>query len=137
MLTANPPPTPPVAIRTTLPSIFTSLTRISNASDPLKFAIDEISYKPFISLFNLTGAAAADPALAAIVDYASVVALELHAPSDGQGGGPTVSVRFKNGTTDGAFHDVPIFGAPSVSLARFVAELAVSVCSFFFFSRVV
>ena len=68
-----------VAIRTVLPSIFTSLTRIANSSDPLKLALNEISYKPFISLFNLTGASAADPSIAGIVDYASAVALELYA----------------------------------------------------------
>lgn len=47
-----------VAIRTTLPSIFSSLNRIANASDPLKLALDGISYKPFISYFNLTAASA-------------------------------------------------------------------------------
>lgn len=47
-----------VAIRTTLPSMFSSLNRIANASDPLKLALDGISYKPFISYFNLTAASA-------------------------------------------------------------------------------
>ena len=55
-----------VAIRTVLPSIFTSLTRIANASDPLKLALSEISYKPFISLFNVTQATIADPGIAGI-----------------------------------------------------------------------
>ena len=114
-----------VAIRTILPSIFTSLTRIANGSDPLKLALNEISYKPFISLFNLTGAAAADPSVAAIVDYASVVALELHAA---QGGGePTVNMRFKNGTTDPTFHDLELFGSSQVGLSEFIGQLAVRV----------
>lgn len=44
-----------VAGRTILPSIISSLERISNVKDPLSLVIQEISYKPFISLFNLTG----------------------------------------------------------------------------------
>ena len=59
-----------------------------------------------------------------IVDYASVAAIELHdaVPE------PLVSVRFKNGTTDPTFHDVPIFGGPaSVPLSQFISTLAVCV----------
>lgn len=58
-----------VAIRTILPSIFTSLKRIANASDPLKLALNEISYKPFISLFNVTQATAANPEIAGIGEH--------------------------------------------------------------------
>ena len=99
---------------------------MANASDPLRLALNEISYKPFISLFNLTQAAAADPLLAGIVDYAAAVALELHASAgDGESGEPTVNMRFKNGTTDGAFHDVPLFGQASLGLSAFIEMLAV------------
>ncbi|KAI0772911.1 phosphoglycerate mutase-like protein [Trametes elegans] len=112
-----------IAIRTVLPSIFTSLTRIANGSDPLKLALNEVSYKPFISLFNVTAASAADPSIAGIVDYASAVALELHAPAT-SGDEPAVRMRFKNGTTDAAFHDLALFGAPSVPLSQFISTLA-------------
>ncbi|OSD00547.1 phosphoglycerate mutase-like protein [Trametes coccinea BRFM310] len=112
-----------IAIRTILPSIFTSLTRMANASDSLKLAINEISYKPFISLFNITEATAADPSIAGIVDYASAVALELHAPAT-PADEPTVSMRFKNGTTDAMFHDLTLFGSPSLPLSTFIARLA-------------
>lgn len=44
-----------VAGRTILPSIIHYLERIADEKDPLRFAFQEISYKPFISLFNLTG----------------------------------------------------------------------------------
>ncbi|OBZ66755.1 hypothetical protein A0H81_13223 [Grifola frondosa] len=73
-----------VVIQTILPSIFTSLTRITNTSDTLKITLNEISYKPFISLFNLT-LATTDPDLhlRGIVDYTSVVALKLSA-TDGE-----------------------------------------------------
>ena len=100
---------------------------MANASDPLRLALNEISYKPFISLFNLTQAASADPLLAGIVDYAAAVALELHAAAgadgDGAGGEPTVNMRFKNGTTDGAFHDVPLFGQASLGLMLTVCRI--------------
>ena len=44
-----------VAGRTILPSIIQALERIANPRDPLALVIEEVSYKPFISLFNLTG----------------------------------------------------------------------------------
>ena len=44
---------------------------------------------------------------------------------DGAGGEPTVNMRFKNGTTDGAFHDVPLFGQASLGLSAFIEMLAV------------
>ncbi|KAL7284705.1 hypothetical protein ACG7TL_002011 [Trametes sanguinea] len=112
-----------VAIRTVLPSIFTSLTRIANSSDPLKLALSEISYKPFISLFNVTDATSTDPSIAGIVDYASVVSLEVHAPAS-PADEPTVNMRFKNGTSDPTFHDLTLFGASSVPLSQFISQLA-------------
>ncbi|KAJ7173054.1 phosphoglycerate mutase-like protein [Mycena crocata] len=113
-----------VAIRTILPSIFLSLTRIANQSHPLKLAccsLNEISYKPFISLFNLTGAAERDPEIAGIVNYASVVSLELHKPAAGP---PMVAMKFKNGTSDDTFHNLSIFGRPQISLPDFISRLA-------------
>lgn len=38
-----------------LPSMITAMQRIVNASDPLKFHYSAIAYKPFLSLFNMTG----------------------------------------------------------------------------------
>ena len=43
-----------VAARTILPSIINSLERINNEQDPLQFVLQEVTYKPFISLFNVT-----------------------------------------------------------------------------------
>ena len=57
----NKKPTQESGTRVMLPSIFSALTRIANASDPLKLAINGISYKPCISLFNLTEAIVTDP----------------------------------------------------------------------------
>ncbi|KLO05436.1 phosphoglycerate mutase-like protein, partial [Schizopora paradoxa] len=43
-----------IAGRTMLPNIITGFQAIANASNPLKFVYEAISYKPFISLFNMT-----------------------------------------------------------------------------------
>jgi len=116
-----------VAFRTVLPSVFSSLNRIANASDPLKIALSGISYKPFISFFNLTDATVNGQELSGIVDYASALALELHAPAQGSSD-PTITFQFKNGTTDSSFHPVTLgrFGvnATSVPLSTFISALA-------------
>ncbi len=44
-----------VAFRTMLPSVLNAFQRIANPSDPLKIHYSAISYKPFDSLFNMTG----------------------------------------------------------------------------------
>ncbi|THH14439.1 hypothetical protein EW146_g5898 [Bondarzewia mesenterica] len=122
-----------VAIRTIFPSIFSSLQRVANASDPLKFAIDGISYKPFISFFNIT-AATVDrtgqgdfESLFGLVEYASALALEVHAPSSSGGSSePFITVKFKNGT-DSSLRTVALgrFGsnATSIPLSTFVNTL--------------
>ncbi|KIJ40192.1 hypothetical protein M422DRAFT_32415 [Sphaerobolus stellatus SS14] len=111
-----------IAIRTILPSIFTSLTRIANSSDPLKLALNEISYKPFISLFNVTGASTVDPGIAGIVDYAAVVALEVSQPPGTST--PLVTLKFKNGT-DTEFRTLSLFGTRGgVPLSSFISALA-------------
>ena len=38
-----------------LPSMMTAFQRFANASDGLKLHYSAISYKPFLSLFNVTG----------------------------------------------------------------------------------
>ncbi|KAJ6562468.1 phosphoglycerate mutase-like protein, partial [Mycena capillaripes] len=110
-----------VAIRTILPSILSSLSRIANQSDPLKLALNEISYKPFISLFNVTEASESDPEIEGIVNYASVVSLELH---QSPAGSPVVSMKFKNGTAEHTFRPLSIFGRPEIPLSDFIARLA-------------
>ncbi|KAJ6557217.1 histidine phosphatase superfamily [Mycena vulgaris] len=103
-----------IAGRTILPQILSELASIANASDPLKLAYQSISYKPFLSLFNMTGAAEQNPELAGIVNYASALALEVRQPSGG--GEPVVRLNFKNGTDQefvkynflGSSGDVPL-----------------------------
>ena len=55
-----------VAGRTMLPNIISGFQSIANASNPLKFVYEAISYKPFISFFNVTQAAASNPLLGGI-----------------------------------------------------------------------
>ena len=47
-----------VAGQAMLPSLLTAMQRIVNASDPLKMHLTAISYKPLLSLFNMTGVVA-------------------------------------------------------------------------------
>lgn len=49
-----------------LPSIISGFESIANTSDPMKFLYEAISYKPFISLFNMTGVAETYPQLAGV-----------------------------------------------------------------------
>ena len=47
-----------VAFRTMIPSVVTAMQRIANSTDPFKFHYSAIAYKPFLSLFNMTGVVA-------------------------------------------------------------------------------
>lgn len=110
-----------IAIRTILPSIFTNLGRIANSTDPLKFALNQISYKPFISLFNITDVPTGSPDVFGIVDYASAVALEVRQPDSGEA---TVSLTFRNGTTTDA-RLLPIFNnQTAVPISQFISTLS-------------
>ncbi|KAI0049391.1 phosphoglycerate mutase-like protein [Auriscalpium vulgare] len=113
-----------IAGRTVVPSMLTGLSRIANASDPLSFMVEAISYKPFISLFNMTGAVQANSGLAGVVNYASAWALEVRQPSGG--GPPVLRFNFKNGTDD-EFRTYSFLGYGSdsdVPLSTFMNTLA-------------
>ncbi|KAG6336269.1 hypothetical protein ID866_2823 [Astraeus odoratus] len=86
-----------IAGQTIIPPILEAFDSILDPTDPTKLFISAISYKPFLSLFNLTGVAVANPQLAGIVDYASAVALELR-QSGNDSSEATVRFNFKNGS---------------------------------------
>ncbi|KAJ7481838.1 phosphoglycerate mutase-like protein [Mycena latifolia] len=109
-----------VATRVMLPSIFSALTRIVNQTDPLKLAINGISYKPFISLFNLTEATKTNPEIRGIENYNSLAALELRNSSSGE---PTLRLKFKNGTDEHEFRTLKMFGKTDVPLSEFISRL--------------
>ncbi|QRV74830.1 histidine acid phosphatase-like protein [Ceratobasidium sp. AG-Ba] len=96
-----------MAARTVLPDILSSLNAFPNASQPLRFTYLSLSYKPFISLFNMTGVAQSNPELAGIVDYASAITFELRQPNPGST--PVVRMNFKNGS-DSTFVTYSMFG---------------------------
>lgn len=86
-----------IGAQTILPSIISSLNSITNSSDPLKFVVEAVAYKPFLGLFNVTGVVEMNPQLFGIVNYASAVAYEVRQTS---GGDQVIRFRFKNGTDD-------------------------------------
>jgi prostatic aicd phosphatase len=55
-----------VAGRAALPSILEGLQNVANNSNPLKFVLQAASYKPFLSLFNMTAVGVQNPQLSAI-----------------------------------------------------------------------
>ncbi|KAG1859270.1 histidine phosphatase superfamily [Suillus subluteus] len=102
-----------IAIRTLLPEVFWALGNMTKTSNQIRMNIQEVDYKPFISLFNVTNATVTDPDIAGTVNYASVVALELSQNSQGQ---HEVSMKFKNGTQDSQFRQLKMFGNTSITL---------------------
>ncbi|KAF7799398.1 hypothetical protein EIP86_010631 [Pleurotus ostreatoroseus] len=90
-----------IAFRTVIPSVITAFDRIANASDPLSFFYSAISYKPFASLFNMTGVVELGEIPGGVVDYAGAVVFEVRkSPRLGN----VLRFKFKNGTSDSNFH---------------------------------
>ncbi|KAJ7134333.1 histidine phosphatase superfamily [Mycena epipterygia] len=126
-----------IAGRAALPKMLSELASIANASDPLKLAYQSLAYKPFLSLFNMTGVAEQNPQLAGIVNYAAAVALEVRQPS--AGGEPVVRFNFKNGTGEefvtynwlGGSSDVPLstFYFSSLSLQPALVNSTAAWCT--------
>ncbi|KAG1868279.1 phosphoglycerate mutase-like protein [Suillus subalutaceus] len=109
-----------VAIRTLFPEIFWALGNMTLASNKVKMNIQEVDYKPFISLFNVTNATLTNPNIGGIPNDASVVALELSKNSQGQ---YEIGMKFKNGTEDSQFTQLEIFGNTSIALNSFTQTL--------------
>ncbi|KIK90471.1 hypothetical protein PAXRUDRAFT_151872 [Paxillus rubicundulus Ve08.2h10] len=116
-----------IAGQAIVPSIMDAFEGIVNSTNPMKMMITAIAYKPFLSLFNMTGIAAANPQLAGIVDYASAVAFEVRQPTSG--GEPVIRFNFKNGT-DSEFTTYNFLGrtedAPLSAFIDAVAPVAVN-----------
>ncbi|CAE6442479.1 unnamed protein product [Rhizoctonia solani] len=111
-----------IAGRTIIPDIVSSLNAFANDSQPLRFTYLSMSYKPFISLFNMTEVASEYPSLQGIVDYASAVTFELRQPSSG--GPPRVRLNFKNGS-DTEFRTYNMFGEnQDMDLSEFTSRLS-------------
>ncbi|THG94909.1 hypothetical protein EW026_g6653 [Hermanssonia centrifuga] len=91
-----------IAFRTMLPSVLNAFQRIANPSDPLKIHYSAISYKPFDSLFNMTGVVNSGNITGGLVNYAAAVVFEVRKPL--QGSEPVLRFKFKNGTDDWPLH---------------------------------
>ncbi|CDO69268.1 hypothetical protein BN946_scf185042.g170 [Trametes cinnabarina] len=90
-----------IAFRTMVPSVVNAIQRIANVSDPLKLHYSAIAYKPFLSLFNMTGVVADGALPPTIVNYAAAVVLEVRQPASSSE--PVLRFTFKNGTDDNTF----------------------------------
>jgi len=110
-----------IAGQTILPSIISGFANITDPSSTRKFVVEAISYKPFLSLFNMTGVAQMNPQLAGIVEYSAAAAFEVRQPSGG--GEPVLRFKFKNGTNDD-FHTYNFLNSTSdVPVSTFVNTL--------------
>lgn len=110
-----------IAGRTILPSIVTSLERIADTSDPLRFVYMATAYKPIISLFNMTYVASMNPELAGFANFAGAVALEVRKSSNG----PVLRFNFKNGTADDYFKPYKWMNlSEDVPLSTFINHVA-------------
>lgn len=119
----NPRSISTIAARTLVPSLTEYINRIVNSSDPLKFAYTASSYKPFVSLFNVTGVAEMNVTLAGVVDFTASIALEVRtSPSSG----PFIRFNFKNGTNDRSYNTYGIMGSASgdVPIQTFINNLS-------------
>ncbi|KAF5382703.1 hypothetical protein D9615_002817 [Tricholomella constricta] len=106
-----------IAGQAIVPSIVNGFKSILDESDPVKFVYHAISYKPFISLFNITKAADTAPELAGIVNYAAAVALEARQSASGE---PFLRFKFQNGT-DSDFKTYQVLGSSTdVPLSTFM-----------------
>ncbi|KAF8635858.1 hypothetical protein AX15_000050 [Amanita polypyramis BW_CC] len=109
-----------IAGRTVLPSIFKGINDIVDPDEPTKLVYLALSYKPFLSLFNMTGMAEQNPQLAGIVDYAAAVALEVRQTGSSE---PVLRFNFKNGTQDDFQRiDFP-GGSGEMPISRFAQNL--------------
>ncbi|TEB22716.1 phosphoglycerate mutase-like protein [Coprinellus micaceus] len=108
--------------RTMVSSILDGVASIVDSSDPLKIRYEGISYKPFISLFQMIGAVEANLQLAGIVNYAAAIAFEVRSPTDG--GEPTIRLQFKNGSEEATFTEYEFMGTRDVPMSAFVQTLA-------------
>ncbi|KXN85223.1 Lysosomal acid phosphatase [Leucoagaricus sp. SymC.cos] len=110
-----------IAGRTILPSILGGLADIADPSNNLKILFQGLSYKPLISLFNMTGVDLQSAELAGIVNYAAAAILELRSSNNG----PVLRLQFKNGTQDNDFHTLNMFGTSGdLPLSTFVNKLS-------------
>ncbi|KAI5831058.1 phosphoglycerate mutase-like protein [Schizophyllum commune Tattone D] len=111
-----------IAGRTVLPNILDGFASIVDDKDATQFVYIGVSYKPFLSLFNMTQAAEMHGELEGIVNYAAAAVFEVRETRDGD---HVLRFNFKNGTDDNDFKTYTIMGQDGdVPLSTFVDRLA-------------
>lgn len=105
-----------IAGRGMMGAVITSMQTIANTSTGNKIEHYSLAYKPFLSLFNMTGAVSSDPSLAAMVAYSSMLAFEMRSLDNKM----YLNMVFRNGSTPGTeVKPVQILGRDQVSLTDF------------------
>ncbi|KZT67117.1 phosphoglycerate mutase-like protein [Daedalea quercina L-15889] len=95
-----------IAFQTLIPDIISAFNDITDPSSGLKLAYYAINYKPFLSMWNMTGVVADGSLPEAFVNYAAAVVLEVRTSSSSSE--PFLRFQFKNGTDDTELHSYPL-----------------------------
>ncbi|SJX61905.1 uncharacterized protein SRS1_12889 [Sporisorium reilianum f. sp. reilianum] len=98
-----------IAGRGMLNPLTDAITRVANASDPLKVSVVAASYKPFFSLFSLFQMSDLQGKL---VDYASAMVFEVHQDK-------SIQLYFRNGSY-GALEPHSMLGASPIPMDTFL-----------------
>ncbi|KZT61146.1 phosphoglycerate mutase-like protein [Calocera cornea HHB12733] len=111
-----------IAGQAILQPMLQALNEFQNATSPVRLQYLGVSYKPFLSLFNMTQVPNTD-----IVDYASVLTYEVRNTSSGY----TIRANFRNGTATAAdgsdIAPLSMFGNPAgqdMPLEQFMSALS-------------
>ncbi|CDS01943.1 uncharacterized protein SPSC_03068 [Sporisorium scitamineum] len=105
----NPDSVGSIAGRGMLNPLTDAITRVANASDPLKVSVVAASYKPFFSLFSLFQMSDLQGKL---VDYASAMVFEVHQDK-------SIQVYFRNGSY-GALQPQSVLGSSPIPMDNFL-----------------
>ena len=109
-----------IAGRGMLGNVITSMNTIANTTTNNKIQHYSLSYKPFISLFNMTGIVSTNPELAGIVGYSSMAVFELRKIQDEM----YVNFVFRNNSLPGTtVQPYPLLGQSQVSMKSFISAL--------------
>jgi hypothetical protein len=107
-----------VAGRGMMSQVIEAMVDIADTSTPRKIKHYSLSYKPFLSLFNMTRAAESSPELQAVPAYSSMAAFELRNISSEL----YVNFVFRNGSDAGTVVQAyPIHGQQQMKMSDFVS----------------
>ncbi|ORY83664.1 phosphoglycerate mutase-like protein [Protomyces lactucae-debilis] len=107
-----------VAGRGMMSQIIEAMADIADTTTPRKIKHYSLSYKPFLSLFNMTGAAQSAPELQAVPAYSSMAAFELRNISSEL----FINLVFRNGSDAGTQAvSYPILGQQQIKMSEFIA----------------